>query len=152
VFQAVYTAGVVLPKPVAQCRYYHRSLNPKKLVDIGFSHLYGRMTIPRLTRLNKLPDKPQTPGLRQMQQKDVKQVTKLFQDYMEKFDLSPIYDEHEVAHWFLTRNNVVNSWVVAEAGAGGEEVVTDVVSFYTLPSTILNNPKHKKLNAAYSFL
>lgn len=25
-FQAVYTAGVVLPKPVAQCRYWHRSL------------------------------------------------------------------------------------------------------------------------------
>ena len=24
-FQAVYTAGVVLPKPVATCRYWHRS-------------------------------------------------------------------------------------------------------------------------------
>ena len=28
-FQAVYTAGVVLPKPVATCRYWHRSLNVK---------------------------------------------------------------------------------------------------------------------------
>ena len=33
VFQAVYTAGVVLPKPVAECRYWHRSLNPKKLAS-----------------------------------------------------------------------------------------------------------------------
>ena len=32
-FQAVYTAGVVLPKPVAQCRYWHRSLRPKKLIE-----------------------------------------------------------------------------------------------------------------------
>ena len=32
IFQAVYTAGVVLPKPVASCRYYHRSLEPKKLI------------------------------------------------------------------------------------------------------------------------
>jgi glycylpeptide N-tetradecanoyltransferase len=31
-FQAVYTAGVVLPKPVAIARYWHRSLNPKKLI------------------------------------------------------------------------------------------------------------------------
>ena len=36
IFQAVYTAGVVLPKPIATCRYYHRSLNPKKLVDVQF--------------------------------------------------------------------------------------------------------------------
>lgn len=34
IFQAVYTAGVVLPKPVTTCRYWHRSLNPKKLIDV----------------------------------------------------------------------------------------------------------------------
>ena len=34
--QAVYTAGVLLPKPVAECQYWHRSLNPKKLISIGF--------------------------------------------------------------------------------------------------------------------
>lgn len=34
IFQAVYTAGVVLPKPVATCRYWHRSLNPKKLIEV----------------------------------------------------------------------------------------------------------------------
>ena len=35
IWQAVYTAGVVLPKPVGKCRYYHRSINPKKLVEVG---------------------------------------------------------------------------------------------------------------------
>lgn len=34
IFQAVYTAGVVLPKPITTCRYWHRSLNPKKLIDV----------------------------------------------------------------------------------------------------------------------
>ena len=34
-WQAVYTAGVVLPKPVGRCRYYHRSLNPKKLIEVS---------------------------------------------------------------------------------------------------------------------
>lgn len=34
-WQAVYTAGVVLPKPVGRCRYYHRSLNPKKLIEVN---------------------------------------------------------------------------------------------------------------------
>lgn len=34
IFQACYTAGVVLPKPVTTCRYWHRSLNPKKLIEV----------------------------------------------------------------------------------------------------------------------
>ncbi len=33
--KAVYTAGVVLPTPLACCRYYHRSLNPKKLIEVS---------------------------------------------------------------------------------------------------------------------
>lgn len=39
IFQACYTAGVVIPKPVSTARYHHRSLNPKKLVEIQFSAL-----------------------------------------------------------------------------------------------------------------
>lgn len=39
IFQAVYTAGVVLPKPVTTCRYWHRSLNPKKLIDVRLTAL-----------------------------------------------------------------------------------------------------------------
>ena len=35
IWQASYTAGVVLPKPIATCRYWHRSLNPKKLIEVG---------------------------------------------------------------------------------------------------------------------
>ena len=62
VWQAAFTAGVVIPKPVATCRYYHRSINPKKLVDIGFSSLNARSTMARLIKLNKLPKEPQTPG------------------------------------------------------------------------------------------
>jgi len=39
IFQAVYTAGVTLPTPIASGQYFHRSLNPKKLIDIKFSYL-----------------------------------------------------------------------------------------------------------------
>jgi glycylpeptide N-tetradecanoyltransferase len=39
IFQAVYTAGVVLPKPVTTCRYWHRSINPRKLIEVKFVNL-----------------------------------------------------------------------------------------------------------------
>lgn len=56
IFQAAYTAGVVLPKPVASCRYWHRSLQPKKLIEVGFSRLAPRMTMARTQKLYALPD------------------------------------------------------------------------------------------------
>ncbi|XP_025028178.1 glycylpeptide N-tetradecanoyltransferase 1 isoform X2 [Python bivittatus] len=90
IFQAVYTAGVVLPKPVGTCRYWHRSLNPRKLIEVKFSHLSRNMTMQRTMKLYRLPEN--TDGK-----------------------------------------------------------VTDFLSFYTLPSTIMNHPTHKSLKAAYSF-
>ena len=55
IWQAVYTAGVVIPKPVGACRYWHRSLNVRKLIDVEFSRLQPRMTLNRTIRLYKLP-------------------------------------------------------------------------------------------------
>lgn len=43
IFQAVYTAGVVLPKPIATCRYWHRSLNPKKLIQVNSFLFHGNV-------------------------------------------------------------------------------------------------------------
>jgi glycylpeptide N-tetradecanoyltransferase len=56
IFQAAYTAGIVIPKPVTACRYYHRSINPKKLIEVQFSRLAERMTMTRTIRLYQLPD------------------------------------------------------------------------------------------------
>ena len=39
IWQAAYTAGTILPKPIATAQYWHRSLNPKKLIEVQFSRL-----------------------------------------------------------------------------------------------------------------
>lgn len=77
IFQAVYTAGVILPSPVAKCRYWHRSLNPKKLIEVRFSHLQRNMTMQRTIKLYKLPDSPKTPGFRKMTEADCPQAFNL---------------------------------------------------------------------------
>lgn len=76
-FQAVYTAGVVLPKPVATCRYWHRSLNPKKLIEIKFSHLSRNMTMQRHLKLYRLPESTKIEGLRRLKLEDVPAACKL---------------------------------------------------------------------------
>ena len=84
IWQAVYTAGVVLPKPVASCRYYHRSINPKKLIEVGFSRLAPRMTMARTIKLFKLPDEPEIPGIRPMTEEDIPSACKLLDNYLKK--------------------------------------------------------------------
>lgn len=147
IWQAVYTAGVVLPRPVSECRYYHRSLNPKKLIEVGFSHLGPRMTMARTLKLYKVPDEPQLRGIRKMTEKDVPRVFEIVSAYLKKFALHPEFTKEEVRHWMLPRDGVVYSYVL-ENGRGE---VSDVTSFYSLPSSILGHEKHQLLRAAYSY-
>jgi len=149
IFQAVYTAGVVLPKPVGTCRYWHRSLNPKKLIEVKFSHLSRNMTMQRHLKLYRLPDQTKIEGIRKFRVEDVTQVTALLNEYLSKFDLSPVYNEEELQHWFLPQKNIVDSYVVEKPGTSGK--ITDFISFYTLPSTVMNHPTHSNIKAAYSF-
>jgi len=147
VFQAVYTAGVVLPKPVAQAQYWHRSLNPKKLVEVGFSRIGERMTLARTIRLYKLPEAPTLPGIRAMEPRDCESACDLLNTYLARFKFSPTMSLEEFSHHLLPRTGVVNSYVITD-GAGK---VTDLCSFYHLPSSVMKSEKHKTLYAAYSF-
>ncbi|XP_021725763.1 glycylpeptide N-tetradecanoyltransferase 1-like [Chenopodium quinoa] len=148
IWQAAYTAGVVIPTPIATCQYWHRSLNPKKLIDVGFSRLGPRMTMSRTIRLYKLPDSTVTPGFRKMELRDVPAVTRLLRGYLSQFIVATDFDEDDVEHWLLPKENVVDGYVV-ESPLTHE--ITDFCSFYTLPSTILGNPNYSTLKAAYSY-
>lgn len=147
VFQAVYTAGVVLPVPVASARYYHRSLNPKKLVNVGFSRISPRMTMARMIKLYKVADTPKH-NLVEMREEHVDGVHKLLTNYLEsKFLLHVNFSKEDVAHWLLPRQKVINTYVLVDDD--DKSKVTDMVSFYHLPSTILN--MDETLYAAYSY-
>ncbi|PHT86094.1 Glycylpeptide N-tetradecanoyltransferase 2 [Capsicum annuum] len=148
IWQAAYTAGVVLPTPISTCQYWHRSLNPKKLIDVGFSRLGARMTMSRTIKLYKLPDQTITPGFRKMEPHDVPAVTRLLRNYLKQFVVAPDFDENDVEHWLLPKEGVIDSFLV-ESPVTHE--ITDFCSFYTLPSSILGNQNHTTLKAAYSY-
>eukprot|EP00478_Filoreta_tenera_P000378 GABV01000378.1.p1 GENE.GABV01000378.1~~GABV01000378.1.p1 ORF type:complete len:337 (+),score=85.25 GABV01000378.1:370-1380(+) len=149
IWQAVYTAGVVIPKPAGRTQYFHRSLNPKKLIEVGFSRRHSRMKLASTIKLYKLPEKPLIPGVRPLTEADVPAARKLLMDFLPRFDLFTKFDtDEEFAHWFLPRKEVIYSYVVEDAET---KEITDFCSFYSLPSSVIKHPKHKTLNAAYSF-
>lgn len=53
----------------------------------------------------------------------------------------------EATHMFVPRANVVESFVLTNK----DGKITDFCSFYHLPSSIIGNDKHQKMNAVYSF-
>ncbi|CAI5445555.1 unnamed protein product [Caenorhabditis angaria] len=149
IFQAAFTAGIVIPKPVATCRYYHRSLNPKKLIEVRFSHLSAKTTMARTIKLYKLPEEPNCQSLRKMTEEDVPKVAKLLNKFLEQYSLAPAFThaKEEISHMLLPRDGVIYSYVVAEKTGK----ITDFVSFYSLPSTVMGHATHKTINAAYLY-
>jgi len=132
--------------PFAKTTYWHRNLNPKKLIDVGFSSLPSNMTMARYQKLLKLPDQPSIAGVRPMEPKDMPQVHKMLTEYLSKLDTHFHFSKAELAHFILPRENVIESFVIEE-----ENQVTDMFSFYSLPSSILKHVEEKTLHVAYSY-
>ncbi|CAN8101033.1 unnamed protein product [Discula destructiva] len=152
IWQGVYTGGIVLPKPVSTCRYYHRSLDWKKLNEVGFSPLPANSKPEWQIRKYALPEKTSTPGLREMQKKDVPAVHKLMTRYGARFDLGVEWNEEETAHWLLQpRSEGAEQAVWTYVVEDEHKNITDFFSFYNLESTIINHPQHKLMKVAYLF-
>jgi glycylpeptide N-tetradecanoyltransferase len=102
IFQAIYTAGVVLPTPVSTCRYFHRSLNVAKLVEARFTSVPRNSTMARMIRIFNLPSRTSIVGLREMENKDIPAVQALWQKFMAPFDMVPDVTEEDVRHYLLS--------------------------------------------------
>ena len=85
-----------------------------------------------------------------MNKKDVSQVTKLLNDFLDKYEIKLKLNENEVTHLLLPRPNVMFSYVVEDTE---KKVITDFVSYYRLPSQILKKSGHTfdEVNVIYSY-
>lgn len=153
IFQAIYTAGIVLPKPVSSCRYFHRSLDWLKLYEVGFSPLPSHSTKARQITKYGLPSSTSTAGLRPMLHKDIDAVHALLDRYLKRFELAPQFDREEIEHWLLHNEKtaveqVIWTYVVEDPSS---HRITDFFSFYLLESSVIGNQKHDHVRAAYHF-
>lgn len=149
IWQALFTAGIVLPSPVSTCRYTHRPINWLKLYDVGFSHLPANQTKASMVANYTLPNATKTKGLRLIKPQDIDQVHELLTKFQEKFDLVQVFDKDELAYWLLggtTNSSIIKTYVVEHDGK-----ITDFFSYYLLPFTVLDNPTYNELGIAYLY-
>jgi glycylpeptide N-tetradecanoyltransferase len=129
IYQALYTAGTLLPTPISTCRYFHRSLDWEHLYRVGFSHLPYGTTALRQKLKYKVEEKTATKGLRAMKEVDIPAVKNLLARYGERFALRQDFSTEEIAHWLCSQasKGVVWAWVVEE-----NNKITDFISYYAL--------------------
>lgn len=159
IWQALYTAGIVLPSPVSVARYFHRPLDWSKLNDVGFSSCLPGQTPAQMVSRYTLPKEPTLANFRPMEEKDVEQVQDLLTRYLARFDIAPVFSKEEVKHFFLGREDPifeiseqtqpVFSYVVTSDS--DPEKITDFFSFYRINSTVLDNDKHDSIDTAYGY-
>ena len=128
VWQGLYTAGIVLPRPVSTCRYFHRALNWQKLYECGFSPIPAGSKPQYQIRKYALPEDTATRGLRAMRPEDVDGALDLLGRYLKRFDMAPDFTKEECHHWF-----------VPKIESGGEQVVW---SYVVEVSCLSDSPEH----------
>ena len=153
IYQAIYTAGVLLPTPVGSCRYFHRSLDWLKLNEVNFSPLPPNSTKQRMVQRNKLPEKTSMEGWREMREADIDAVHDLLGRFLKRFQLAQELTKEEIEHWFIDRTKNAEDRVVWAFVVEREGKITDFASFYCLESSVIGemSKKHEKIRAAYSF-
>jgi glycylpeptide N-tetradecanoyltransferase len=138
IWQAVYTGAVLRPDAIASARYWHRPIDIKKLVDIGF---FPPLTTSLSTavHLHRTKDVQET---RPVTAADVPRVTQILNDNSANYKLAQVFSEEEVAHMFLGRKDIVQSFITEDG---------DFCSFYYLPSTIIGDAVHTEVRAAWGY-
>lgn len=151
IFQALYTAGVSLPEPIGTAQYYHRPLNFKKLLECNFTYLPPNKTINQMESYYKLSTSKIESKIRLLVESDLPRVMELLEIYLERFQLAHKFDLDECKHWFLPRDKVIYSFVILDER--NDDLIVDFFSFYSIPSSILNQPEipHKTIQVAYLF-
>ena len=82
-----------------------------------------------------------------MKEEDVKQVHALLNEHLAKYKVHMTFTADEIHHFLMPRENVMVTYVLEQANGD----ITDMFSFYSLPSSILKHPNYKTLSVAYSY-
>lgn len=136
---AVYQGGDLVPTPFTKALYFHRSLNIKKLVDIGFLQLPKNMPLARYVKQYKPPNLGQCDLIgnpRLMEKKDIQGVYDLFKKDQKKFKVHFKLSQEELAHLLMPIKG--NLWTIVFVD-NDKNQITDFVTFYRTASTILKS-------------
>ncbi|KAH0573871.1 Glycylpeptide N-tetradecanoyltransferase [Spironucleus salmonicida] len=147
IFTAAFTAKQKNPAipPVLTSTYFHRLLNPVKLMQCNFCQKPYNMDLKKFEFVYRLPAIKQT--LRKMSQKDISDCYKIYTNYQDKYVIKQLFSKKLFEKIFKSKDNVVQSFVYDVKGQ-----VAAFISYYIVDSQMLSpevNKMHKFIRNGY---
>lgn len=144
---AVYTTALELPNVITSVSYYHRPIDIKKLIKLGFCYQHKKLTMAGTLKHYALPAFKACKGLRELELKDIGAACKLLNEHLSELKIATLFTEPEFQHFFIGRNNVVFSYVVEVDGK-----IVNFVSFYRVDTVAIHSvDKDKIIRSAYLY-
>lgn len=141
--KALYTSNNYLPTPILTTNYYHKAINVQILYDTGFIKLDKSTVLKNVKKAHKLPETFSL-NFKKMEFRHLDQMYDLFNVYMEKYNLHPIFTKNEFKKLFYG-----NKFIVCYVIENDDGDVTDFASYYIMQSRVLkNNQKHEFIRQA----
>lgn len=130
--------------PFSEAWFYRRELDFKTMVEVGLSKVPEGSTLEKEAELANIPEAANVPGMREMAKDDVPQVHALLANYVKKFTLYQIFTDERVEHMLLPKKDIVYTYVVP----GPDGKLTDFVSFYVVPYSVLKHETIKEFKVS----
>ena len=146
--KGLYTAGNYLPTPTLTSKYYHKAINVQTLYDTGFIKLDPTTQLKTVKKVHEMPKRVSNKNFKRGElDKHLDGMYDVFNEYMKKYNLHPLFTKNEFEYIFFGNKFVVCYVIEDESGN-----VSDFISYYTMQSRVLKqNAKHKFINKAYLY-
>jgi glycylpeptide N-tetradecanoyltransferase len=135
-----------VPKPFSKLNAYHRAINMKKLIDVGFVNMQGKIDMDHVNKALEMDNKFSTKNFKKMDEDHLEDVYELFNKYMEKYYVHPIYTFEEFTNVFYN-NDVVVSYVLTD----DSDIPIDFISYYNMKLKVTRENDNIYLNKAVLF-
>ena len=134
-----YHSAQSIPTPFLTIRSSNRLINTNKLIDVRYTSLPKGMTRKEFAKKYELPNKDRfkvVGNLRRMEQKDLKEVYRLYTLQCEKHGIYLVFSKAQLAHYLMPKKDIVMTYVVEDAENPGK--LSDFMSMTYFHQTVLN--------------
>jgi len=134
IYQAFFTSGALVAKPLAITRYYHRPLNWQRCLELQFVAQPRNQTVEevaKMLRLNPMKSKLKF-HYRPMTEEDLKQVHELWTGASKRYKLHSVFTEEMLRHLLIPSTEDL-VWTYVATPPRDVSKVVGFTSFYALP-------------------
>jgi glycylpeptide N-tetradecanoyltransferase len=146
-----FTTDRFIPTPVAQVQYYHRALNLGNLLDTKYIAIEGSANRETAVSINAIGYPVDESYVKMETDEHYQKAFELYNEYIQKYNFYQVFTFDGFKHRFAN-SSIVSSYIINDEN----NIPVDFLSYYKLPSYVLDSVKNKKIpqfvNNAYMLM